>query len=66
MPVRLKESRVITELSVGVFQTVGVRTDDDQFLLPTPQTWLFIFILRIETSPKRRNVYNFVLSCAIV
>jgi hypothetical protein len=43
-PVRLKETRVITELTVGVFQTVGVPTDGDYFFFYGSCRFSFLFL----------------------
>ena len=42
-PLRLIEARVITELTVGVFRTVGVPTDEGQFFVLDPTNLTFYF-----------------------
>jgi len=47
---------VITELTVGGLSDGWCSYRRRSVLLRTPQIWLFIFVLRTETWPKRRNV----------
>ena len=62
-PVRLKETSGITELTVGVFQTVGVPTDEDTFLVTDPANLAFYFYPADGDIASLRNVVMFRVLC---
>jgi len=58
-PLRLIEARVITELTVGVFRTVGVPTDEGQFFVTDPANLAFYFYPADGDIVSLRNVVLF-------
>jgi hypothetical protein len=62
-PVSLNETRVIAELIIWDFLTVGIPVDEDQLLVTDPANWAFNFCPADGDFGILRNVVMFRISC---